>query len=225
MDVLHFFLDFLLHLDEHLHSMIMNYGNWVYLILFLIIFIETGLVVVPFLPGDSLLFAAGAFAAGIANDAGEVAHLNLWLVLGLLIIAAVLGDAANYFIGKELGLKMMKWKIRGKQLVKEKYLNQTHEFFEKHGAKTIIIARFVPIVRTFAPFVAGVGEMTYWHFLRFNFFGGLLWVCALTLAGYFFGNMEFVRNNFEIVVFGIIGISLVPMIIEFVKAKLKKSND
>lgn len=219
MEFLHQFLDFFLHLDEHLHVMITNYGNWIYAILFLIIFVETGLVIMPFLPGDSLLFAAGAFCAGITNEAGETASLNLGLILILLLIAAIAGDALNYLIGKRLGLKILKWNIRGKQLVKQKYIDQTHEFFEKHGPKTIIIARFVPIVRTFAPFVAGIGEMTYGKFLRFNFIGGFLWILSLTLLGYFFGNMDFVRKNFEIVIFGIIGISLLPMIFEIIKAK------
>src|SRR5690606_5435501 len=153
-----------------------------------------------------------------------VAHLNLWIVLSLLLIAAILGDATNYFIGQRVGLKILKWNIRGKQLVKQKYIDQTHDFFEKHGPKTIIIARFVPIVRTFAPFVAGIGEMTYGKFIRYNVVGGALWVLMLTLLGYFFGNLEFVRNNFEIVIFGIIGISLLPMIYEILKAKYAKKN-
>lgn len=221
MDLLYSFIDIFLHLDEYLHEMITNYGNWIYVILFLIIFIETGLVIFPFLPGDSLLFAAGAFCAGFTNAAGEVASLNLWLILILLLIAAVLGDATNYFVGKEVGLKALKWKVRGKQLIKQKYIDKTQEFFEKYGPKTIIIARFVPIVRTFAPFVAGIGEMTYLRFLHFNIIGAILWVVSITLLGYFFGNIEIVRNNFEIVVFGIIGISIIPMIIEIIRAKMK----
>lgn len=219
MELLHQFLDFFLHLDDHLHTMIMNYGNWIYAILFLIIFVETGVVIMPFLPGDSLLFAAGAFCAGIVGESGELASLNLWIVLILLIVAAILGDATNYLIGKKLGLKLLKWKIGGRQLVKQSYIDQTHIFFEKHGPKTIIIARFVPIVRTFAPFVAGIGEMTYGKFIRYNFIGGFVWVVSLTLLGYFFGNLTFVRENFEIVIFGIIGISLLPMIYEVLKAK------
>lgn len=213
-----------MHLDEYLHELIINYGNWIYVILFLIIFVETGLVVFPFLPGDSLLFAAGAFCAGFTNAVGEVASLNLWLILVLLFIAAVLGDASNYFIGKELGLKALKWKIRGKQLIKQSYIDKTQEFFEKYGPKTIIIARFVPIVRTFAPFVAGIGEMTYLRFLHFNIIGGFVWVFSITLLGYFFGNIQIVKDNFEIVVFGIIGISVVPMIIEIIRAKIKSSK-
>lgn len=222
MDVINFLLDFLLNLDNHLFELIVNYGAWIYVILFLIIFVETGLVVMPFLPGDSLLFAAGAFCAGVQNDAGEVAQLNLWLVLVLLIIAAILGDSTNYSIGKNIGLRILQWNVKGKPLVNPKYIQQTNEFYEKHGPKTIIIARFVPIVRTFAPFVAGVGSMTYSKFLRYNVIGALVWVIGLTLLGYFFGNLEFVRNNFETVIFGIIGLSLVPMIVEFVKSRRRR---
>jgi membrane-associated protein len=216
--VLHFFL----HLDDHLFAMILEYGVWIYAILFLIIFVETGLVVMPFLPGDSLLFAAGTFCAGVSNDAGETVQMNLWLVLILLIIAAVLGDGVNYFLGKKIGLKALQWKIRGRQIVKQKYIDQTHEFYEKHGSKTIIIARFVPIVRTFAPFVAGIAEMSYGKFLRFNVIGGVTWVLLLTLMGYFFGGLPFVKENFEIVIFGIIGISILPMFIEIYRAKRSK---
>lgn len=223
MEIIYFLLDFLLHLDNHLFELIVNYGPWIYLILFLIIFVETGLVVMPFLPGDSLLFAAGAFCAGVYNDAGEVAQLNLWLVLVLLIIAAITGDSTNYSIGKNIGLRILQWNVRGKPLVNPKYIQQTNEFYEKHGPKTIIIARFVPIVRTFAPFVAGVGTMSYDKFLRYNVIGALVWVIGLTLLGYFFGNLEFVRNNFETVIFGIIGLSLVPMIVEIVRNRKKKT--
>lgn len=225
MDFLYSIIDVFIHLDEYLHDLITGYGNWIYVILFLIIFVETGLVVFPFLPGDSLLFAAGTFCAGFTNANGDVASLNLWLVLGSLFIAAVIGDASNYFIGKEFGLKAMKWKIRGKQLIPQKNLEKTQDFFEKHGPKTIIIARFVPIVRTFAPFVAGIGEMTYARFLHFNIIGAFLWVFSITLLGYFFGNIDIVKDNFEIVVFGIIGISLVPMIIEIVRSKMKSSKE
>lgn len=224
MDFIKSFLDFFLHLDVHLFAMIQDYGLWIYAILFLIIFVETGLVIMPFLPGDSLLFAAGTFCAGVVNDAGEVAELNLWIVLGLLIIAAILGDGLNYFLGRTIGLKVLKWKIRGRQLVKQKYIDQTHAFYEKHGPKTIIIARFVPIVRTFAPFVAGIGEMSYRKFIQFNIIGGLAWVVGLTLVGYFFGNLPFVQENFETVIFGIIGLSILPMVIEIVRAKLKSKK-
>jgi membrane-associated protein len=222
MDVIKSILDFILHLDKHLFFMIQDYGNWIYLILFLIIFVETGLVIMPLLPGDSLLFAAGTFCAGVVNETGETAKLELGLVLVLLIIAAILGDGLNYFLGKRVGIKILTWKIRGKQLVKQKYIDQTHQFYDKHGPKTIIIARFVPIVRTFAPFVAGIGDMSYAKFIRFNIIGGIAWVVGLTLTGYFFGNLKFVKENFEIVIFGIIGISLLPIVFEFFKAKFKK---
>lgn len=221
MEFIHSFLDFFLHLDDHLYEMILNYGVWIYAILFLIIFVETGLVVMPFLPGDSLLFAAGTFCAGITKD-GQTAELNLWIVLILLLIAAIAGDALNYFLGKKVGLKMLQWKIRGRQIVKQDYIDKTHSFYEKHGPKTIIIARFVPIVRTFAPFIAGIGEMSYGKFLRFNVIGGFFWVVGLTLLGYFFGGMDFVQNNFETVIFGIILISVLPIIFEFIKAKVSK---
>jgi membrane-associated protein len=222
MEILKSFLDFFLHLDKHLFDLIIDYGFWIYAILFLIIFVETGLVVMPLLPGDSLLFAAGTFCAGVVNE-GKTAELNLWIVLSLLIIAAILGDGLNYFFGKTIGLKVLSWKIRGKQIVKQKYIDQTHAFYEKHGPKTIIIARFVPIVRTFAPFVAGIGEMSYAKFIRFNIIGGIAWVIGLTLMGYFFGNLEFVQKNFETVIFGIIGLSILPMIFEVVRSKFKKS--
>jgi membrane-associated protein len=219
MTLLKDFLDFFLHLDVHLFALIQDYGIWIYGILFLIIFVETGLVVMPLLPGDSLLFAAGTFCAGVVNN-GETAELNLFVVLALLIVAAILGDGLNYYLGKTVGLKVLTWKIGNRQIVQQKYIDQTQAFFEKHGSKTIIIARFVPIVRTFAPFVAGIGNMSYRNFFRYNVIGGIAWVSGLTLLGYFFGNMEFVRKNFEIVIFGIIGISLLPMIIEILRAKL-----
>jgi len=219
MTLLKDFLDFFLHLDAHLFVLIQDYGTWIYAILFLIIFVETGLVVMPFLPGDSLLFAAGTFCAGVTKGS-EMAELNLWLVLLLLIIAAILGDGVNYFLGKTIGAKVLQWKIGKRQLVKQKYIDQTQAFYEKHGSKTIIIARFVPIVRTFAPFVAGIGAMSYSKFLKFNIIGGIAWVCGLTLLGYFFGNLSFVQKNFELVIFGIIGLSLVPMVFEILRAKL-----
>ncbi len=162
--------------------------------------------------------AAGTFCAGVVKD-GETAELNLFLVLALLIVAAILGDGLNYLLGKKIGLKVLQWKIGNRQLVQQKYIDQTHAFYEKHGSKTIIIARFAPIVRTFAPFVAGIGNMSYQKFLRFNVIGGVAWVSGLTLLGYFFGNMPFVQKNFELVIFGIIGLSLLPMVIEVLKAK------
>lgn len=211
METIKGFLDYFLHLDDKLRDLIGEYGVFIYAILFLIIFVETGLVVMPFLPGDSLLFAAGSFAA--------LGMLNLWYILSLLFVAAVLGDTVNYYLGKYVGLKVLRWKIGRRQLVKQKYIDETHAFYEKHGPKTIIIARFVPIVRTFAPFVAGIGEMNYRKFLSFNIIGGFVWIVSLTLLGYWFGNTEFVRNNFETVIFGIIFISVLPMIIAFFRRK------
>ncbi len=215
-------LDFLLHLDTHLFTMIVDYGPWVYAILLGFIFIETGFVVMPFLPGDSLLFAAGAFCAGVQNEAGETAQLSLGIILVSLSAAAVLGDSLNYYFGKTIGLRVLGWKIAGKQLVGQKNIEKTRKFFDKHGPKTIIIARFVPIIRTFAPFVAGIGDMHYGKFIRFNIIGGTVWVLLLTLVGYFFGNLPFVKNNFEVVVLGIIILSLVPITVEFIRNKFKK---
>ena len=204
----------ILHLDfEWLFS---NYDTAVYFILFLVIFIETGLVVMPFLPGDSLLFTAGLFA--------RLGYLNLGYVLILLFIAAVLGDNVNYWIGRKIGLKMFHIKLRGKNIVKQEYLDKTHAFFEKHGPKTIIMARFVPIVRTFAPFVAGVAEMNYRKFLSFDLLGGIIWIGSLTLAGYFLGENPWIRANIEKVALGIIFISVLPILIEFAKAKFSKEK-
>ena len=175
-----------------------------------------------FLPGDSLLFAAGAFCAGVVNEAGETAQLNLWIVLSTLLIAAIVGDGLNYWLGKNIGLKMLQWEIKGYRPVKEKYIEQTQQFYAKHGPKTIILARFVPIVRTFAPFVAGIGKMHYSQFFRFNIIGGFVWIVGLTLTGYFFGNIPIVKENFETVIFSIIGISVLPIIIEAVKHQYNK---
>jgi membrane-associated protein len=218
-DVVKSLIDFVLHIDDHLFVMIQSYGIWVYVILFLIIFVETGLVVMPFLPGDSLLFAAGAFCAGVVNDAGEIAQLNVWIILISLIIAAIIGDSLNYWFGNNVGLKILNWEFRGYKLVKEKYLEQTKIFYAKHGSKTIIIARFVPIVRTFAPFVAGIGHMEYRQFIRFNVIGAVVWVIGLTLLGYFFGNIPFVKKHFETVIFGIIGVSLLPIVFEYIRMR------
>ncbi len=202
-----------LHLDRTLGKIILEYGVWTYAILFLIIFVETGLVVMPLLPGDSLLFMAGYFAS--------LGSLNIGILIVLLIVAAVLGDNTNYWIGKFLGDHAIKWKFRGKPLVNPKYIEKTEKFYEKYGVKTIILARFVPIVRTFAPFVAGVGEMKYRRFLPYDILGGFLWVSIATLAGYWFGGFEVVKNNFELVVVGIIFISVVPIIIEVIRNKMK----
>lgn len=221
MSALYSLLDFLLHIDAYLFLLIQDYGIWIYGILFLIVFVETGLVFMPLLPGDSLLFAAGSFCAGVQID-NELAQLNLFVVLALLIIAAILGDALNFWIGQKYGRKLAQLKIGKYALLKEKHLQQTQDFFEKHGSKTIIIARFVPIVRTFAPFTAGLANMRYSVFLKYNVVGGISWVLGLTLLGYFFGNLSIVRQNFETVIFGIIGLSLLPMIFAIVKEKLVK---
>ena len=206
MPQLTFLIDLFLHLDEYLAKIILDYGTWTYGILFVVIFVETGLVVMPFLPGDSLLFAAGTFAA--------LGSLNVWFIIGLLIVAAVLGDAVNYTIGHYLGERAynIKW-------IKREYLEKTHAFFEKHGGKAIFLARFVPIVRTFAPFVAGIGKMSYSYFATYNVVGGITWVMLFSLLGYFFGNIPFVQKNFEFVIIAIILISVVPMFVEWWKAR------
>jgi len=206
-------IDFIIHLDTHLSDLIQTYGLWTYLILFVVIFCETGLVVTPFLPGDSLIFAAGTFAARGDLKVG-------WLFL-VLAAAAVIGDTVNYWIGKIIGPKIFhKEKTR---FFKKEYLDRTHEFYEKYGAETIIIARFVPIIRTFAPFVAGIGRMTYLKFISYNVIGGVGWVAIFTFGGYFFGNIPFVKNNFSIVIIAIILISLVPAVLEFLKHRKKRS--
>jgi len=199
----------LLHLDKYLQPVIQDYGAWTYLILFLIIFCETGLVITPVLPGDSLLFAIGAFCG--------LGYLDLYLTLGLLSAAAVLGDTVNYAIGNYIGPKVFNYK--DSRIFKKEYLHKTHAFYEKYGGKTIIIARFVPIVRTFAPFVAGVGDMTYSKFLAYNLAGGVLWVFSITLAGYFFGNLPIVRNNFTAVILAVIFTSILPGIIGYINHK------
>jgi membrane-associated protein len=198
-----------LHLD--FEWIFQNYGTLIYLILFLVIFIETGLVAMPFLPGDSLLFTAGLFA--------RLGYMNMsWLVL-LLFAAAVLGDNSNYWIGRKIGLRVLHIRLRGKAIVKQEYLDKTHSFYEKYGVKTIIMARFVPIVRTFAPFVAGIAEMNYKKFLPFDVLGGALWIGSLTFAGYFLGEIEWIRKNIELVALGIIFVSILPIVIEFIKHK------
>jgi len=209
-------IDFILHIDQHLNDFILKYNNWVYLILFAIIFVETGLVVMPFLPGDSLIFAVGMFAAQ--------GSLDIYVSIIVLLTAAILGDGCNYLIGKLVGNRILDWKLFGKRLVKPEHLDKTNLFYEKHGSKTIIIARFVPFVRTFAPFVAGVGKMSYRTFTMFNVVGGVLWVVGISLVGYFLGNIEIVQNNFEKVVFLIILISVLPVIIAVVKNKFNKKK-
>jgi membrane-associated protein len=209
-------------LDLDFEWLINTYQTYIYLILFLVIFIETGIVAMPFLPGDSLLFTAGLFANQIDKTTGEPL-LNIFYLLILLFVAAVLGDNSNYWIGKTLGLKVMKIKIRGKFIVKQKYLDKTHAFYEKYGTKTIIMARFVPIVRTFAPFVAGIAEMKYRRFLSYDILGGAIWISTLTCAGYFLGTIPWIKNNIETVAIGIIVISVLPIIITVIKSKLKKT--
>ena len=211
MDLINTLINLFLHIDEHLNTIIQMYGVWTYALLFLIIFMETGLVVTPFLPGDSLLFAAGTFAA-----LGSLNVFVLWLVV---FVAAVLGDAVNYWIGSKVGPRGFEQDVR---FLKREYLDKTQDFYAKHGGKTIILARFVPIVRTFAPFVAGVGTMKYRHFFTFNVIGAFLWTAIFIFLGYFFGNIPFVQEHFEIVIVVIIMISIVPMVIEYVRGRAKK---
>ncbi|HPD34452.1 MAG TPA: DedA family protein [Candidatus Kapabacteria bacterium] len=212
MDFILQIIDFILHIDTHLQEIIANYGTATYIILFLLIFIETGLIITPFLPGDSLLFAAGAMAA--------IGSLNIWAIVIFLIIAAFLGDTSNFWIGHFFGEKIL---THPKSPVKKKHIEKTHTFFNKYGNETIIIARFVPIVRTFAPFLAGIGKMHYGKFITYNIIGGVLWVLLASLAGYFFGNIPAVKENFSLVIFAIIFISILPMVFEAIKQKLAKS--
>ena len=209
MELFTYLIDLILHLDRHLASLIESYGLWTYLILFLIVFAETGLVVTPILPGDSLLFAAGTFAGR--------GSLNPLLLFAILSAAAILGDTVNYWVGKYFGEHFVRG--RSRRWIKQKHLDRTHAFFEKYGGKTIILARFVPIVRTFAPFVAGIGTMTYGKFLAYNVIGGLLWVGLFVAAGYFFGSRPFVQNNFSLVVLAIVIVSLIPAVVEYLRAR------
>jgi membrane-associated protein len=208
MELLRDIVDLFLHLDRHLSEVISEYGTWTHLILFLIVFCETGLVVTPFLPGDSLLFAAGTFAA--------LGALDLWLVVILLIGAAIIGDTVNYWVGAYIGPRAFRGDIR---FLRKEYLDRTHAFYEKHGGKTIILARFVPIIRTFAPFVAGVGAMSYPKFITYNVVGAVLWVGIFVLGGYFFGNIPVVRENFTIVILAIIALSVMPIALEALRAR------
>ncbi|MEJ2351942.1 MAG: DedA family protein [Anaerolineales bacterium] len=212
MELIAKFIDLFIHLDEHLNLVIQTYGTWTYLLLFAIIFLETGFVVTPFLPGDSLLFAAGTFAG--------LGSLNVGLLYVLLSTAAILGDTVNYWIGHFIGPRAFSGNVR---FLKKEYLDRTHEFYERHGGKTIILARFIPIIRTFAPFVAGVGKMSYGHFIAYNVVGGLSWVALFTFGGYFFGNLHFVQENFTFVVLAIILISVLPGVYEFLKGRTRTS--
>ena len=205
MDIIIYFLDFFIHLDKYLPVIIKSFGIWAYVLVFLVIFCETGLVVTPILPGDSLLFALGSFAA--------LGALNIDLLLIFLCVAAIAGDTLNYAVGHFIGPKI--FHFESNRFFKKKYLERTHKFYEKHGGKTIIIARFMPIIRTFAPFVAGIGAMTYSRFILYNVTGGIAWVCLFLLGGYFFGNIPFVKNNFTLVIIAIVLISVLPGVIEY----------
>jgi membrane-associated protein len=208
MEVIQQLVDFILHIDVHLAELIARYGTGTLVLLFLIVFAETGLVVTPFLPGDSLLFAAGAFAARGALDIG--------LLVPVLLVAAILGDTVNYWVGHKIGRRAFSGKI---PFVKQEYLQRTESFYEKHGGKTIILARFVPIIRTFAPFVAGIGTMTYSRFFTYNVVGAILWVVLFTVGGYFFGNLPMVQRNFKLVILAIIVVSVMPIVVEYIRAR------
>lgn len=212
MELIKTLFDIFMHLDRHLGDVIQNYGLWTYLILFLIIFCETGLVLTPILPGDSLLFAAGALAA--------TSSLDVFYLFGLLSVAAVAGDTLNYWIGHYVGPRIFHKK--DVRFLNREYLDRTHSFYEKHGGKTIIIARFMPIIRTFAPFVAGIGRMTYIHFFSFNVVGGIVWIAVFVFGGYFFGNIPMVRKNFTLVIVAIIIISVMPGVIEFLRHRRRR---
>lgn len=205
-------VDFILHIGDHLQELVNNYGNWIYAILFAIVFCETGLVVLPFLPGDSMLFAAGTIAA--------VGDMNIFVLIGLLIVAAVLGDFVNFEIGKHFGQKL--FSNPNSKIFKQSYLQQTHDYYEKYGGRTIIIARFIPIVRTFAPFVGGMGNMNYAQFARYNIVGAVLWVVSFTTLGYFFGQLPFVKEHFSWIMIAIIVFSVVPMIVEIIRHRKDK---
>ncbi|TAH30092.1 MAG: DedA family protein [Cytophagales bacterium] len=207
-------IDFFLHLDKYLQVIVQNYGTLTYIILFLIIFVETGVVIMPFLPGDSLLFAVGALSA--QNNTLNI--IGIWI---LLLIAAIAGDTLNYWIGKWIGPKVFEKNYR---FIKKEYLQKTQSFYEKHGGKTIIFARFIPVIRTFAPFVAGIGTMNYGKFIFYNVIGGFCWITSFLVLGYFFGNLPFVKNNFTLVIFGIVGLSILPPVYEFLKHKFTKNK-
>lgn len=213
MEIIINLIEIFLHLDKHLSIVVQSYGLWTYLILFLIIFCETGLVITPLLPGDSLLFAAGSFAA--------IGVFDVRLLFLLLSGAAILGDSVNYYIGRQMGSKV--FTMNNSRIFKKEYLDRTHKFYEKYGGKTIILARFVPIVRTFAPFVAGVGSMSYGRFAAFNITGGLVWVGIFVIGGYYFGSLPLIKNNFSVVILAIIFISILPGIVEYIRHKRQPS--
>lgn len=215
MDIIKSLIDFLLHLDNYLDLWANEYGVLLYAILFLIVFTETGLIVMPLLPGDSLLFAAGALAARDTNE------LSVWVIIPLLIVAALLGDNVNYFVGKFLGTRI---KQRERILFfKREYITETEKFYHKYGGRTVVIARFIPIIRTIAPFVAGAGSMNYGTYIKFCIAGAILWVTSISLLGYFFGNFPIVQKNFELVVFGIVGLSIMPIVVEFARKRLRRA--
>lgn len=205
-------VNFILHIGDHLQELVNNYGNWIYAILFAIVFCETGLVVLPFLPGDSMLFAAGTIAA--------VGDMNIFVLIGLLIVAAVLGDFVNFEIGKHFGQKL--FSNPNSKIFKQSYLQKTHDYYERYGGRTIIIARFIPIIRTFAPFVGGMGNMNYAQFARYNIVGAVLWVVSFTTLGYFFGQLPFVKEHFSWIMIAIIVFSVVPMVIEIIRHRKDK---
>jgi len=216
-------LHILLHINDHLDLWIQNYGGWLYLILFAIIFVETGLVLMPFLPGDSLLFAAGALCARIAHESDPA--ISILPMIFLLSIAAILGDHSNYFIGRMAGTRILGMQWKGKKIIQPKYVDQTEQFFSKYGTKAIVLARFVPIVRTFTPFVAGIGKMDYIKkFMPYDIFGGILWISSMSTAGYILGSNEWVKKHFEAVVIGIVVLSISPMIFAYLKHRLQKSK-
>lgn len=213
MDIIYTLIDFIVNLDEHLTELINNFGGFTYLILFLIIFCETGLFMAPFLPGDSLIFVVGALSASGA--------MNIWIITGVLIAAAIIGDTVNYHIGKFLGSKI--FKKQNVRFLNKKHLDKAHEFYRKHGGKTVIMARFIPVIRTFAPFVAGMGSMSYGRFILYNIAGGIAWVSICVASGYFFGNIPVVSENFTLVILAIIGISLLPVIVTWMTSRRSKA--
>ena len=215
MDIILFWIDFVLHVDRHLGNIISQYGAVAYIILFTIIFCETGLVVTPFLPGDSLLFAAGSFAA--------IGSFHPVTLLLMIILAAVLGDTVNYWVGRAIGPRI--FYAENVRFLNKKHLERTHQFYEKNGGKTIILARFIPIIRTFAPFVAGIGKMTYWHFIAYNLIGGILWPMLFIGAGYFFGTRQVVKQNFSLVLLCIIIISVLPLVIEYLRFRMERRRN
>lgn len=214
MELIKWLFDFIMHIDMHLKDIVAQYNEWVYGIVFLIVFVETGLVIMPFLPGDSLLFASGALAA--------IGGLNLWLCLIIFFVAAVLGDTVNYHIGHKVGKAIPEEGLLGRMINKER-MQKAQDFFDRHGGKTIIIARFMPFIRTFIPFVAGASKMRYSYFISYNIIGGLLWVLIGVFCGYFFGNIPFIRDHFSTVILLIIFVSLIPAVIGFVKSNMKKA--